>query len=144
MLKFIPEDKRRAWSSSMYCEERLHFTRELCSCTARSGIRCHEMFWHVIRARKRLMPCTYKHTYTHMCLYILVGFLHVLCVEVDNNIGIYKLTVFETYFLLVFIFIRFWILGIVCLLSIRINTCMSRHIGFSMHQLVKHPILRNS
>jgi len=100
MLKFIQDGKRQARSCSMYSEGGLHLAIVFVYSIVWQKLPCDVLTYD--RARKKLVLYTYKHTYTHMCLYILIDCLHILCVEVDSNIGIYKLAVFQTYFLFFF------------------------------------------
>lgn len=102
MLKFIHEDKRWIWSCSTYCEGGVHLGIVFMYCVFWRKMPCNVLAYD--RAKRRLMLCPYKHTYTCMCFYILIGFLGGLCVEADNNIGIYKLTGFQTCFLFFYYF----------------------------------------
>lgn len=89
------------WRCSTHCER--VFAWALCSCLAYSGKRCHKMFWHMIWQGRAY--ALYIHAYILMYVFayvqmnIPVEFLHILCVEVDNNFGTYKLIVSKTYFL---------------------------------------------
>lgn len=89
------------WRSFTHCER--VFAWALCSCFADSAIRCHEVFWHMILQGRAYALYIHAFILVYVFAYVQINipveFLHMLCVEVDIDIRIYKLMASGTYFL---------------------------------------------